>query len=169
MLLQILAAALLLVFLWSVFRFAMGLRWAKLSREELGRAEAARGRRVVAEIPLADDLLLFVEDAHGFHWGAQHAGRGAVLGGRVLLNGGVIGSFARPGVPLPEPPAPEDYQGRERWDVILYVDDGCALGVPCGSLREGVSREIAMRVFEAVRHGIDEKSHGGTQARRNER
>lgn len=158
MLLQILAAALLLVFVWSLFRFAMGLRWAKLSREALGRAEVARGRHVVAEIPLADDLLLFVEDAHGFHWGAQHAGKGAVLGGRVLLNGGVIGAFARPGAPLPQPPAPRDYEAGERWEVILYMDDGSALEVPCGSLREGVSREIATRVFEAVRHGIDDES-----------
>jgi len=153
MLLQVLAAALLIVFLWSLFRLAMGLRWAKLSREASQRAEEGRGRRVVAEIPLADDLLLFLEDAGGFHWGAQHAARNAIVGARVMLNGGVIGSFVRGGASLPGPSAPEDYESRERWEVVVYLEDGRALLVPCGSLREGVSREIAMRVFEAVRAG----------------
>jgi hypothetical protein len=154
MLLQIVAVAVLLVFLWSLFRFAMGLRWAKLSREEARSAEQARGRRVVAEIPQRDGLLLFLEDADGYSWGSLRAERGAVVGARALLNGGVIASCARPGAALPEPPAHELYEGQERWDVLLYLADGPPLAVPCGTLREGVSREIALSVFEAVRRGV---------------
>lgn len=154
MLLQILAGAVLVVLLWSLFRFAMGLRWAKLSRERAQQAERARGRRVVAEIPLADGLQLFLEDESTFHWGGRQLDRSAIAGGRVLLNGGVIDSFARDGVRLPSPPPPEAFEGGERWDVLLYLEDGGALGVPCGTLREGVSREIAMSVFGAVRAGI---------------
>ena len=75
------------------------------------------------------------------------------------------GSFSANGRPLPDPPAPEDYEGRERWDVALYLTDGRTEPVPCGSLREGVSREIAIRVFEAVRAattgGTVEAARGG--------
>ena len=41
-------------------------------------------------------------------------------------------------------------RSRERWDVLIYCGDRTE-AVPCGSLREGVSRDIASRVFEAVR------------------
>ena len=52
--------------------------------------------------------------------------------------------------PPADPPPAEGYEGRERWDVFIYCRDRTE-AVPCGSLREGVSREIAGRVFEAVR------------------
>jgi len=154
MILQVVAAAVLLVFLWSLFRFAMGLRWAKLSREAALSAEQARGRRVVAEIPLRDGLLLFLEDAGGYSWGVQRAEKPAIVGARALLNGGVISSFSRAGAVLPEPVAQELYEGHERWEVRLYLEGGGSLAVPCGTLREGVSREIALGVFEAVRRGV---------------
>ena len=104
----------------------------------------------MAEIPLPDELLFFLEDDAGFYWGGAQARKSGILGARMLLNGGVIGSFARPGVALPDPPAAEEYEGRERWDVLIYCR-GRTEAVPCGSLREGVSREIAGRAFEAVR------------------
>jgi hypothetical protein len=128
----------------------MALRWSKVVREGSRSAEESRGRRVVAEIPLPDGLLFFLEDDAGFYWGGSQARKSEVLGARMLLNGGVIGSFNRAGAPLPDPPPAEEYEGRERWDVLVYCADGTR-AVPCGSLREGVSREIAGRVFEAVR------------------
>jgi hypothetical protein len=147
-----LAAGVLLVSaLWAVFRLAMGLREAKRQREQTRALFSARGQSVVAEIPLPDRIVFFTEDAGGFHWDGRSVARTDVSGARLLLNGGVIGSFSRPGLPLPEPPAPEEYEGRERWDVVLYLATGASEMVPCGSLREGVSREIATAVFEAVR------------------
>jgi hypothetical protein len=148
---QLLAAALLLAALWAVLRFALGLRWAKVARQEARRSEESQGRRVVAEIPLADGLLFFLEDDSGFYWGRREARKPEIVGARLILNGGVIGAFSQDGATLPEPPAAEDYEGRERWDVLVYLRDGRTESVPCGSLREGVSREIASRVFAAVR------------------
>ena len=52
---------------------------------------------------------------------------------------------------VPEPQSAEDFEGRETWDVVLYLEDGATRVVPCGTLREGVSREIAARVFRATR------------------
>src|SRR5262245_31715322 len=145
----------LLALLWSLSRLAMGLRWSKVSREEARQQVEARGRRVVAELPSADgELGFFAEDHAGFYWPRGEAGKSALRGARLLLNRGVIASAARPAVALPDPPAPEPFEGRERWEVVLYLLGGESRVVDCGMLREGVSREIASRVFEAVRAAL---------------
>ena len=153
-LVQIVAAAGLFLVLWSLFRLAMGLRFAKVSREEARRVEETRGRRVVAEIALDEGLVLFLEDDQGFYWGANRVRKSEIAGARLLLNCGVLGACARPGVVLPEPIPPEEFEGRERWEVVLYGADGSVQPVHCGTLREGVSREIAGKVFAAVREGF---------------
>jgi len=150
MIIRIAAVILLIAAIWVLFRFAMALRWSKVVREGSRSAEESRGRKVVAEIPLPEGLLFFLEDDAGFYWGASQARKREVVGARMLLNGGIIGSFSRAGAALPDPPPAEEYEGRERWDVLIYCQ-GRTESVPCGSLREGVSREIAARVFEAVR------------------
>jgi hypothetical protein len=155
MLMQLLAGLVLLAALWMLFRFAMGLRWAKVSREGARSEAESRGRRVVAEIPLsAGELAFFQEDAQRFYWGDRRVAKSELSGARLLLNGNVVGSFSRAGAALPDPPVAEEYEGRERWDVLLYLQDGATDRVPCGTLREGVSREIAARVFEAVRREV---------------
>jgi hypothetical protein len=161
MLIKLLAGAALVLFLFRLFRFAIGLRLAKLAREAERAAEQARGRRVVAEIPLDDGLVFFVEDAERFYWGENEVRKSALVGARMLLNGAVVGGCARPGLTLPEPPAVEEYEGRERWDVRLYFAAGAAREVPCGQLREGTSREIAAAVFGAVKAAVSD-----TQAQR---
>ena len=156
MLIQLLAALALAALLWMLFRFAMGLRWAKVSREHARGEAEAQGRRVLAEIPLAgDDLVFFEEDREAFHWAGLRAAKADIAAARLLLNGNVVGTAARPGAALPPAPAAEEYEGRERWDVLLYLRGGGARSVPCGTLREGVSREIAARVFEAVRRAVE--------------
>ena len=155
MLTQLVAGLVLLAVLWILFRFAMGLRWAKVSREEARSQAESQGRRVVAEIPLSgDDLAFFQEDSQRFYWCGRSVAKTEVSGARLLLNGNVVGSLSRRGSPLPDPPPAEEYEGRERWDVLLYLQNGDADRVPCGTLREGVSREIAARVFEAVRREV---------------
>jgi hypothetical protein len=154
MIIQVLALLALVLALWTVFRFAMGLRWAKVSREDARAAEQARGRRVVAEIP-GDEVVFFVEDEAGFYWGGRQARKRDIRGARLLLNGAVMASFARDGAGLPETPPPEEYEGREKWEIVAYLRGGCEERVACGSLREGVSREIAGRVFAAIRAGVE--------------
>jgi len=152
---QLLAGLVLLAAVWILFRFAMGLRWAKVSREAARLEAESRGRRVVAEIPLsADELAFFQEDAQRFYWGDRSVAKSELRGARLLLSGNVVGSFSRAGASLPDPPVAEEYEGRERWDVVLYLQGGATDRVPCGTLREGVSREIAARVFEAVRREV---------------
>ena len=154
MLVRVLAALALLAVLLRLFRFAMDLRYEKRSRERALEREASRGRRVLAEVPLASGMLLVLADGEALLWGEERQPFREIEGARMLLNGGVVGGVSRPGVVLPEPAAGEEYEGRERWQVRLYRRDGDTRDVPCGALREGVSREIAARVFEAVRSAI---------------
>lgn len=152
MLIRLLALGLLLVLLFRLFRMAMGLRYAKVRREEARAAEEARGAQVVAELPLSDaEVGFLVEDQREFRWGSARLSKDAIRGARLLVNGAVLQEFARQGAGLPPPDPAEEYEGRERWEVRVYGDGGAASTIPCGTLREGVSREIAGRVFEAVR------------------
>ena len=150
-LVQLGAGLVLLVFVWRAFRLAMALRYERLLRDEARRAEEGRGRRVVAEVPSHEgDVYLFLESPEAFEWRGQRVAKAEIRGCRLLLNGGLMATAARPGVTLPDPGAPEAFEGRERWDVRLHTSSG-DLDVPCGMLREGVSREAARAVFEAVR------------------
>lgn len=153
MLVRVLAAVALVTFLWRVFRFAMGLRAARVAREDERRTQEALGRRVVAELPLDEGVTLFLEDLAGFYWSGRDVRKRHLRGERLFLNDAVMASACRGETPLPAvaPPNPDDYDGSERWSVRLYLDDGATLDVPCGRLREGVSREAARQVFEAVR------------------
>lgn len=152
---KIVALLALLALLWFLFRLSMGLRWAKVSREGARREEEARGRRIVAELPSSEGTLgFFAEDHAGFYWPGGEAGKSAVRGARLVLNRGAIAAAARPGASLPDPPTPEPFEGGERWEVTLYLQEGRSETVACGTVREGVSREIATRVFEAVRAAL---------------
>jgi len=155
---QALAGAILLLLLWTLFRFAMGLRSAKLRREGSRVAQETDGRRVVAEIPREGGVVFFVEDERGFAWGDRQVSKDELAGARLLLNGGVVGSVSRGAQALGEPPSPEAYEGRERWDVILYLRGGGTIAVPCGTLREGASREVATHIFQAVRAALGERT-----------
>lgn len=149
---RVLALALLFAVLFVVFRFAMALRYAKRAREKARDAEEARGRRVIAEVPLSEEeVVLLTEDEAELSWGRHAVRKRAILGARLLVNGAVLQECARrPGV-LPPPAPPLEYEGRERWEVALFLEGGGEARIPCGTLREGVSREIAGKVFEAVR------------------
>jgi hypothetical protein len=149
-LVQAAAAAVVLVFLWKAFRLAMGLRAERLFREGTRRAEEARGHRVIAEIPSAEgELSLFVEAGDSFVWQDRTVRKSELLGCRLLLNGAAVASAARVNTSIPEAALLEDYEGRERWDVRVYAGTG-VWDIPCGTLREGVSRDAARAVFEAV-------------------
>jgi hypothetical protein len=160
-LVQLAAALALLVVLWKLFRMAMGLRAERLFREEARRTEEAAGGRIVAEMPGSDGgLVLFVEDPHRFRWGTEAVAKTEIVGARLLLNGGVMAQAVRAGTRLPDPAAGEEYEGRERWDVRLHTGSGTIRDVPCGTVREGVSRGAAREVFEAVRAELGRREEG---------
>ena len=147
---ELLAGILLVGTLLVAFRFAMGLRWARLMREKALFEELERGRRLVAEVPTSSgEIELFLEDESGFYWSGERLGKPQLVGARLLLNGAVMRECRRAGAALPAAAPPEEYEGRERWEVAAYRPGGTWL-IECGSLREGVSREAARDVFAAL-------------------
>src|SRR4029077_12086425 len=50
-------------------------------------SERARGRRVVAEIPVTEELLLFSEDPDFFYYGDLAISKSIIVAARVLING----------------------------------------------------------------------------------
>ena len=154
-LVQVLAGVALLLAAFSVFRFAMGLRWAKVSREAARTQAEQTGRKIVAELPLpSGEVALLVEEGAAFAWGDRRLEKAGIVGVRMRLNGGVLAEFAKEGVRLRAPEPSEEYEGRERWDVAVFAADGSHEVIPCGVLREGVSREVAATVFAAVRRAV---------------
>ena len=152
---RFLALTLLLAVLFVIFRFAMGLRYAKRERERARQAEVERGRRVIAEVPRSETEVVFLtEDDRLLAWGGTEVSKAKIVGARLLVNGAVLRECARRPGTLPLPSAPEEYEGRERWEVALFLEGGTEARIPCGSLREGVSREIAGRAFEAARAAV---------------
>jgi hypothetical protein len=155
MLISALAALALAAVLFHLFRFAMGLRFAKVQREEARAAEEARGRRVLAEIPVSDvEVVFLVDDGDWLRWGDAAVRKDALVGARLKVNGAVLKECPSGGAGLPAPTPPEEYEGRERWEVEVFARDGTKTSIPCGTLREGISREIAGKVFEAVKATI---------------
>ena len=149
MLIKVVAAILLAAFLLWLLRLALGLRWAKVSREAARRAEQERGRRVVAELPLSSgEIVLLLEDDDTFRWDAVFVTKDTILGARMLMNGGILAECSRPPFVAPAPPPPEESDGRERWEVVL-TREGAAT-IPPGRCVRG-QPETAPRAYGAVR------------------
>jgi hypothetical protein len=165
---------------------ATTLHFFRRRRFSAREAERARGRTIVAELPTSDDLTLFSEDPDRFYYGERTIDKALIVAVRVLINGEPIAEvIARShphtpamnlatqrgwggGGPAPpdrgtEPGAPEvtddppEGIARDRWDVAIESVTGTVI-VECGAIREGISRELAQAVFEAVRRDVDARN-----------
>jgi arginase family enzyme len=123
------------------------------------------GRTIIAEIPAQDDLILFTDDPHQFHYGDRSIDKDRIAAVQILINGAVIAAYvsARRGagqgpqaITAAEPidDRPEGI-ARDRWDVTIEAVDDAALVVECGSIRERVSQELARAVFDAVKRELE--------------
>src|SRR6476660_6393734 len=92
-------------------------------RQRVRDAARASGRRLVAEIPAADDRVLFTEDATRFYYGKRAIDKDQVVAVRVLINGAPIATIASSRAPSrAETAAFEDRPdgiARDRWDVAI--------------------------------------------------
>jgi hypothetical protein len=131
-------------------------------RRRIGALEAQRemGRTVIAEIPAAEDLVLFSEDPEAFHYGTRIVRKDSIAAARVLINGvpiAAIVSSRHKDAATRHPTSFEDHPegiARDRWDVAIETTDGMVL-VECGAIRERVSQELARAVFDAVRRSVE--------------
>src|SRR5262249_23288214 len=123
-------------------------------------SERALGRAIIAEIPAADDLVLFSEDASRFYYGERSIDKDLIVAARVLINGAPIASAVskRHADGADRQPTSFDDRpegiARDRWDVAIETVRGTTL-VQCGAIRERVSQELARLVFDAVKRELE--------------
>ena len=154
----IIAVALLLIAL----SLATPLQFFRRRRLRARDAEHEMGRTVIAEIPAAEDLLLFSEDPESFHYGRQVVRKDDIAAARVLINGIPIAaaiSRTHQDAAALHPTSFEDHPegiARDRWDVAIETTGGTVL-VECGAIRERVSQELARAVFDAVKRAVEQR------------
>jgi hypothetical protein len=141
---------------------ATTLQYYRRRRQRARDAERALGRTIVAELPTAEELVLFSEDAVRFHYGEQSIDKDLIMAARVLINGAPIAAvvsnrYAREAErhPTSFDDRPEGI-ARDRWDVAIETVRGTVL-VECGAIRERVSQELARAVFDAVKLDLERR------------
>jgi hypothetical protein len=147
---------------------ATTLKVYRRRRQRARDSEGALGRTIIAEVPTADDLVLFSEDDVRFYYGERSIDKDLIAAARVLINGAPIAAaFSRrhPRAAARQPTSFEDRPegiARDRWDVAIETVTDTIL-VECGAIRERVSQELARAVYEAVKRTIDGDG-GGNEA-----
>ena len=158
----IVALALLLV----AASLATTLQHYRRRRQRAQDSELALGRRVVAEVPAGDELVLFSEDQVRFHYGERSIDKDLIVAVRVLINGAPIAAVVsnRQTNAAPQPTKFEDRpEGieRDRWDVAIETERGTVL-VECGAIRERVSQELARKIFDVVKESVEVRNLEGS-------
>jgi hypothetical protein len=121
-------------------------------RERARQAARAGGREVIAELPLAPELVYFSEDADRFYLGDRPIEKRSIRGVRLLVNGGLVSQAGQPGsAPAADTPATADEEAfiRDRWDVVLDTSS-TSVTVSCGAIRERISQDLARRIYDVV-------------------
>jgi hypothetical protein len=145
---------------------ATTLQHYRRRRQRAQDSERALGRRVVAEVPAGDELVLFSEDPVRFHYGERSIDKDLIVAVRVLINGAPIAAVVsnRQTQSAPQPTRFEDRpEGieRDRWDVAIETERGTVL-VECGAIRERVSQELARRIFDVVKESVEVRNLEGS-------
>jgi len=150
------------VLLLFALSLATTLHFFRRRRLRARDAEREQGRTVIAEIPAAEDLVLFSEDAETFQYGSRSVTKESIAAARVLINGAPIAaviSRRHADAAALHPTSFEDHPegiARDRWDVAIETTAGTML-VECGAIRERVSQELARAIFDAVKRSIEER------------
>ena len=119
-------------------------------------SEHAAGRSIIAELPIASELVLFSGDDGRFYYGDRAIEKDLIRTVRVLINGSPIAGYLSSRWPSDAAAQMTSFEDRpegivrDRWDVAIESEQGLML-VECGAIRERVSQELARRVFDAVR------------------
>ena len=154
------AGILALLLLLVAASLATTLQYYRRRRRRAHDSERAMGRTIIAELPTADELVLFSEDAKRFYYGERSIDKDLITAVRVLINGAPIATVTGPRH-RPDPgnrvagfdDRPEGI-ARDRWDVGIDTVTGTVM-VECGAIRERVSQELARAVFDAVKRTVE--------------
>jgi hypothetical protein len=157
---DLVAGILAVLLLLAAASLATTLTLYRRRRQRAHDSERALGRTIVAELPTAEELVLFSEDAKRFYYGERSIDKDLIAAVRVLINGVPIASVVSRRHAAGSAPAPTSFEdrpegiARDRWDVAIETVAGTVL-VECGAIRERVSQELARAVFDAVKRAIE--------------
>jgi hypothetical protein len=132
-------------------------------RQRARDSESALGRTLIAELPAADDLILFSDDAVRFYYGERSIDKDLIAAVRVLINGTPIAAMLSTHHVREAARQPTHFDdrpegiARDRWDVAIETITGTVL-VECGAIRERVSQELARAVFDAVKDDVERRN-----------
>jgi hypothetical protein len=157
------AGVIALALLLLAASLATTLQFYRRRRQRTRDAEGAMGRRIVAEIPAGDDLVLFTEDETRFYYGDRAIDKDLIAAVRVLINGSPIAAYVSRHAPSAGAPATSfedrpDGIARDRWDVACETATATIL-IECGAIRERISQELARAVFDAVKRDMETRDH----------
>ncbi len=163
---DLIAGVVAVLLLLTAASLATTLQMYRRRRQRARDSERALGRTLIAEIPAADDVILFSEDSTSFHYGDRSIDKDSIAAVRLLINGAPIASYVSRRAPKHAPIAATGFDrgagapgvidvgsggiARDRWDVAIETVAGTIL-VECGAIRERVSQELARAGFDAVK------------------
>jgi len=178
---DLIAGVVAVLLLLAAASLATTLQGYRRRRQRARDSERALGRTVIAELPIADELVLVSEDAHRFYYGERTIDKDLIAAVRLLINGSPIAAYesrrhaakspamarverstgppAMPpqgkGVTVPIDAVPDGI-ARDRWDVAVETVTGTVI-IECGAIRERVSQELARAVFEAIKSDLERR------------
>ena len=170
---DLIAGAVAVALLVVAASLATTLQMFRRRRERARDSERALGRTLIAEIPAADDLILFSEDSARFYHGDRSIDKDLITAVRVLINGAPIAAWvSQRSKETPASRRTAELEGdaaaaaiiddrpegiaRDRWDVVIDTLAGTIV-VECGAIRERVSQELARAVFDAVKRELERR------------
>jgi hypothetical protein len=159
---DLVAGIVAVLLLLAAASLATTLRSYRRRRQRARDSERALGRTVIAELPIADELVLVSEDEQRFYYGDRGIDKDLIAAVRVLINGSPIAAYVSrrhaSGV-APQATRFEDRPdgiARDRWDVAVETVTGTVL-IECGAIRERVSQELARAVFDAIKTDVERR------------
>lgn len=184
---DVVAGIVAVVLLLVALSLATTLGRYRQSRRRSRDSARALGRMIIAELPMADGLLLFSEDQARFYYGDRAIDKDRITAVRVLINGAPIAAVISdrhvPETALHSSTEPAREVGalatprreaahteiidtrpegisHDRWDVAIESVASTVV-VECGAIRERISQELARGVFDAVKREIERRSRAG--------
>jgi len=154
------AAFVALALLIMALSLATTLHFHRRRRLAARAEEEAQGRRIVAELPTDDRLVLFTEDPDAFHYGDRRIDKKDIAAVRVLINGVPIAAVISARHEREAARHPTSFEdrpegiARDRWDVAIETI-GDTILVECGAIRERISQELARTIFDAVKADVE--------------
>ena len=159
---DLVAGVVAVLLLFVAASLATTLRAYRRRRQRARDSERALGRRLIAELPTSDELVIVSEDEQRFYCGDRAIDKDLITAVRVLINGSPITAYVSKRhattVPLQATRFEDRPDGiaRDRWDVAVETVGGTTL-IECGAIRERASQELARAVFEAVRNDLQRR------------